>query len=68
MAIEDNGSGVSEGEQEKLFTPNFTTKSGGSGLGLFICHSVMTNYGGSITYGPSSLGGACFTLGLPKAV
>jgi signal transduction histidine kinase len=68
VAVEDNGCGISKEEQVKLFTPNFTTKSGGSGLGLFICHNIMENYDGGIYYSPSTLGGACFTIYLPKAV
>ncbi|MDR3184911.1 MAG: HAMP domain-containing protein [Prevotellaceae bacterium] len=67
VAVEDNGCGVSEEEQEKLFTPNFTTKTCGSGLGLFICRNIIENCGGSINYGPSTLGGACFSICLPKA-
>jgi signal transduction histidine kinase len=65
VAVEDNGCGIGEEEREKLFTPNFTTKSGGNGLGLVICHNIMENYGGSINYSPSALGGACFTISLP---
>jgi signal transduction histidine kinase len=65
VAIEDNGCGVNEGEQANLFTPNFTTKSFGNGLGLVICRNIMENYNGSITYSSSSLGGACFTISLP---
>jgi signal transduction histidine kinase len=67
VSVEDNGCGISDEEQKKLFTPNFTTKSCGSGLGLFICRNIMENYDGSITYSPSALGGACFTICLPKA-
>jgi signal transduction histidine kinase len=65
VAVGDNGCGIREDAQAKLFTPNFTTKSGGNGLGLFICHNIMENCGGSISYSPSTLGGACFTISLP---
>jgi signal transduction histidine kinase len=65
VAVEDNGCGVNKEAQAKLFTPDFTTKSCGNGLGLFICHNIMENCGGSISYSPSSLGGACFTISLP---
>jgi nitrogen fixation/metabolism regulation signal transduction histidine kinase len=68
VCIEDNGCGISKEEQEKLFTPNFTTKSCGSGLGLFICRNIIENCDGSINYSPSALGGACFTICLPKAL
>jgi len=60
--FEDNGPGVSEENLPKLFTPNFTTKSGGTGLGLAICKSIIDQNQGSISYSRSSLGGACFTI------
>jgi signal transduction histidine kinase len=68
VTVEDNGCGIGQEEDEKLFTPYFTTKSCGCGLGLFICYNIMENYGGSIKYSPSTLGGACFTISLSKAI
>ena len=68
IVIEDNGPGVSEENIEKLFTPKFTTKSSGSGLGLSICRSILERCGASITYSRSfRLGGACFTILYPKS-
>ena len=67
IVVEDNGSGVSEENIGKLFTPNFTTKSGGTGLGLAISRSVLERCGASISYSKSfTLGGACFTIQYPK--
>jgi signal transduction histidine kinase len=68
VTVEDNGCGINKEEYAKLFAPNFTTKRSGSGLGLFICYNIMENYGGSISCSASTLGGACFTISLPKAV
>lgn len=66
MDFEDNGPGVCRENLGKLFQPDFTTKSGGSGLGLSICRSIVEEIGGTITYAPSAnLGGACFTIDLP---
>lgn len=66
ISIEDNGPGVPDANMDKLFTPNFTTKSGGTGLGLAICRNVVENCGGTIEYSRSfSLGGACFSVFLP---
>lgn len=66
ISVEDNGPGVSDGNLDKLFTPNFTTKSGGTGLGLAICRNVIENCGGTINYSRGfSLGGACFNISLP---
>lgn len=65
--IEDNGPGVSAENLDKLFTPNFTTKSGGTGLGLAISRNIVEKCGGSIVYNRSfKLGGACFTVTLPE--
>jgi signal transduction histidine kinase len=66
VAIEDNGSGVDKEAEAKLFTLSFTTKRSGSGLGLPICRNIIESYGGTINYRPSSIGGACFTLCIPK--
>jgi signal transduction histidine kinase len=66
VTVEDNGCGIKKEEYVKLFTPDFTTKRSGSGLGLFICYNIMENYNGSIRCSPSALGGACFTICLPQ--
>ena len=68
VSVEDNGPGVSEQNQEKIFTPDFTTKTSGSGLGLAICRRIVEHCGGTIAYSRSfALGGACFTVKYPKA-
>ena len=67
IVVEDNGPGVAEQNQEKIFTPDFTTKTSGSGLGLAICRRIAEHCGGSISYTRSfALGGACFTVKYPK--
>ena len=66
IVVEDNGPGVSEENISKLFTPNFTTKSGGSGLGLAISRSILDRCGATISYSRSfALQGACFTICYP---
>lgn len=68
IVVEDNGPGVDEKNQEKIFTPDFTTKTSGSGLGLAICRRIVEHCGGTISYSRSfRLGGACFTVKYPKA-
>ena len=68
IVVEDNGPGVSEQNQQKIFTPDFTTKTSGSGLGLAICQRIVEHCGGTISYSRSfTLGGACFTVKYPKA-
>ena len=68
IVVEDNGPGVDAANQDKIFTPDFTTKTSGSGLGLAICKRIVEHCGGSISYSKSfNLGGACFTVKYPKA-
>ncbi len=67
IAFEDNGSGVSEENMDKLFTPNFTTKSSGTGLGLAICRNIIEKCDGEIHYQKSLLGGAAFIVTIPKS-
>ena len=67
VVVDDNGPGVSEENLDKLFTPNFTTKSSGTGLGLAICRNIIEKCEGEISYQRSfTLGGASFTVTLPK--
>ena len=67
VVVDDNGSGVSEENLDKLFTPNFTTKSSGTGLGLAICRNIIEKCEGEISYQKSfALGGASFMVTLPK--
>lgn len=67
VVIDDNGPGVKNENLDKLFTPNFTTKSSGTGLGLAISRNIMEKCGGSITYHKSfALGGASFVVSIPK--
>lgn len=67
IVIEDNGPGIKDENRNRLFTPNFTTKSSGTGLGLAICKNILERCGGEIFYGRSFvLKGACFTVRYPK--
>ena len=66
VVFDDNGPGVPEENIHKLFTPNFTTKSGGTGLGLAICRNIIEKCEGEIHYQKSfALGGASFIVTLP---
>lgn len=69
IVFDDNGPGVHGENLDKLFTPNFTTKSGGTGLGLAICRNIVEKCNGTIFYQKSfGLGGASFTVTIPKHV
>jgi len=58
---------VPETIRDKLFQPNFTTKTSGSGLGLAICKSIVEYIGGSIRYEPRQPKGSRFVLTFPPA-
>jgi len=65
--IRDNGMGIDQETQDKMFTLFFTSKgSQGTGLGLFIAHRVITQHGGSITVESKLLEGSWFQLCLPR--
>lgn len=67
--VEDNGPGVSAENRSKLFTPNFTNKTGGSGLGLAICRNLVERVGGTIVYMASEeFGGADFRVIIPEYI
>ncbi|MEZ5084055.1 MAG: ATP-binding protein, partial [Bacteroidales bacterium] len=50
ITCRDNGMGISEDEKQKVFYPNFTTKSSGMGLGLAVVKNIITNTGGTISF------------------
>ena len=66
ITVEDNGSGISEENRDKIFEPKFTTKTSGMGLGLAMVKNIVETYNGSITF-TSQLGkGTIFTVTFPK--
>ena len=50
IMVADNGCGILPDVQDKIFVPFFTTKSGGSGIGLSICRQILILHGGNITF------------------
>jgi signal transduction histidine kinase len=65
ISVSDNGPGLPAESVGRIFEPYFTTKSGGSGLGLPISHRIAVEHGGDLTYTTSSSGGAEFIVTLP---
>lgn len=63
--VEDDGSGIQEGAEERIFEPFFTTKKSGTGLGLAITNRIIDSMGGIITFDKSEIGGAKFSITLP---
>ncbi len=65
LSVADSGPGVSRELEEKIFEPFFTTKEHSTGIGLSLCHRIVTDHGGKFTVERSDLGGACFLIELP---
>lgn len=69
LQVEDSGPGVALADRENIFAPSFTTKGAGegTGLGLAVSKQVVAEHKGQITVDESLLGGARFTVTLPRA-
>ncbi|MBS1219884.1 MAG: histidine kinase, partial [Proteobacteria bacterium] len=67
ISIEDNGPGIPETHLDKVFQPFFTTKPGGTGLGLAMCARIVEAHGGRLGVTNAVPHGARFTLVLPVA-
>jgi len=64
VSVADNGPGVSDDNRHHLFEPHFTTKEGGTGLGLFMSYGIVREHQGQLTY-EGGRRGAVFTVSLP---
>jgi two-component system sensor histidine kinase DctS len=67
FAVTDHGQGLPEPVRDKLFTPFFTTKAEGMGLGLSLCRTVVEQHGGALVYEPAQPRGTVFRFTLPVA-
>lgn len=67
LTIADTGDGMDEITRRSLFEPFFSTKSGGSGLGLAMAHGVITQSGGQIQVESTPGAGTAFKIYLPVA-
>jgi len=65
VLVEDTGPGIPEDDRAQLFSPFFTTKTSGNGLGLAVCHRIVTEHGGTIAHEARAGGGSCFRVTLP---
>ena len=65
LAVEDDGQGIPEAIQRRIYEPFFTTKDTGTGLGLSIVHGMVAAHGGTITFA-SSPQGTRFDVSLPR--
>ncbi len=65
IKVSDNGSGISDDKKEKVFVPNFTTKSSGTGLGLAISKNIIESVNGDIYFETEVGKGTEFFVELP---
>ena len=65
IEIEDNGIGIPKQLIDRIFSPNFTTKSTGSGLGLAMVKQIILNHNGEITFSSTEGKGTKFRISLP---
>ncbi len=63
--VGDHGHGLSQAVQAQLYTPFFTTKPEGMGLGLSLCRTVIEQHGGSLVFEPAQPCGTVFRFTLP---
>ncbi|HEY6005302.1 MAG TPA: PAS domain S-box protein [Anaeromyxobacter sp.] len=67
IAVADTGPGIRPEIARRIFDPYFTTKQGGTGLGLATAHSIVKRHGGSLRLDGASARGATFLVTLPSA-
>lgn len=65
IRVQDNGDGIEPELQEKIFYPNFTTKTSGTGLGLAMCKSIVEQMKGEIWFTTEQGNGSTFFIELP---
>jgi signal transduction histidine kinase/CheY-like chemotaxis protein len=66
LLFEDSGPGIPDGLRNNIFEPFFSTKEGGTGLGLTVSYNIVTSHGGTLDLLDGRGAGACFRLFLPK--
>jgi len=67
FSVADVGAGIDAAVAERLFTPFFTTRSEGMGLGLSLCRTVVEQHGGELSFSANQPRGTIFRFTLPAA-
>jgi PAS domain S-box-containing protein len=65
VSIADSGPGIPPDLREQVFDPFFSTKDGGTGIGLSLSHRIVVDHGGSLSVSTSKWGGAEFLIEIP---
>jgi two-component system NtrC family sensor kinase len=65
IVFQDQGKGIPKEKQSNIFEPFFSTKDGGTGLGLTVSYNIVTAHGGTLELLPERGPGACFRIFLP---
>jgi len=65
VSVTDSGTGIDAETAKHVFEPFWTTKAGGTGLGLAVIYRIVEAHGGSISVESPPTGGCCFTIMLP---
>jgi two-component system, LuxR family, sensor histidine kinase DctS len=67
IAVIDQGHGIAPEVAQKLFSPFFSTKAEGMGMGLNICRTAIEFHGGTLSHSDNPRGGTIFRFTLPMA-
>jgi signal transduction histidine kinase len=67
LQVLDSGPGIRPESKGRIFDPFFTTKSDSTGIGLSICHRIVSDHGGRIDFQSSKGGGTQFNIEIPIA-
>ena len=67
VSLKDTGGGIPQDIRDEIFTPFFTTKESGTGLGLGICKEIVESFGGELDFEVEKGKGTTFKLKLPAA-
>lgn len=65
LVFQDSGKGIPKTKQANIFEPFFSTKDGGTGLGLTVSYNIINAHGGILEFIPEESSGACFRIFLP---
>ena len=65
IKVKDSGHGIPQDIRNDIFEPFYTTKNTGSGIGLNICHRIITDHGGTLGLSSAEQKGAEFIIKIP---